>query len=75
MEFTSIFLEDDKDDASKAANMVSNVSIAYNASDSTQRNAIYQAQSKIAKAQKQKDITSDRKKAYGLKTEFTSIFL
>ena len=74
--FDSIFLESDKDDDSAAAaNMVSNVSIAYNAGDSTQRNAVLVAQQKIAKAQKRKDEQSKRKELKGIKTEFTSIFL
>ena len=74
--FESIFLESDKDDDSAAAsNMVSNVSIAYNAGDSTQRNAVLVAQQKIAKAQKRKEEQSKRKELKGIKTEFTSIFL
>ena len=67
--FDSIFLESEQEDNSAAAsNMVSNVSIAYNAGDSTQRNAVLVAQQKIAKAQKRKELK-------GIKTEFTSIFL
>ena len=74
--FDSIFLESEQEDNSAAAsNMVSNVSIAYNAGDSTQRNAVLVAQQKIAKAQKRKDEQSKRKELKGIKTEFTSIFL
>lgn len=58
-------------------NMTSNVSIAYNASDSQQRNAILQAQTKISKAQTRKEEKDKRKASFGFgpKTEFTSIFL
>ena len=74
--FDSIFLESEQEDNSAAAsNMVSNVSIAYNAGDSTQRNAVLVAQQKIAKAQKRKEEQSKRKELKGIKTEFTSIFL
>lgn len=84
---TSIFLETDGSYSSeRVASMVSNVSVAYNASDPAQRNAVYQAQNKIAKAQKRKIDADNRKQKYGLKTEdsnmsysslseFSSIFL
>lgn len=79
--FNSIFLEtNDKDDSTAASNMVSNVSIAYNAGDSSQRNAVLVAQQKIAKAQKRKDEQDKKKEAKGINTEsmnldnFSSIF-
>lgn len=74
--FNSIFLEtNDKDNSAAASNMVSNVSIAYNAGDSSQRNAVLVAQQKIAKAQKRKDEQDKKKEAKGINTEFASIFL
>lgn len=76
-DFRSIFLEgnNEKDNSAAASNMVSNVSIAYNAGDSSQRNAVLVAQQKIAKAQKRKDEQDKKKEAKGIKTEFASIFL
>ena len=80
--FDSIFLEadDNRDNSAAASNMVSNVSIAYNAGDSSQRNAVFIAQQKIAKAQKRKDEQNKKKEAKGISTEcmdldkFSSIF-
>jgi hypothetical protein len=85
MVFSSIFLENDgtQPENTQASNMLSNVSLQYNAGDTTQRNAVYQAQSKISKAQKRKEASDLRKQKYGIKTEsiyrntmneFTSIF-
>lgn len=48
-------LEGNNDNSTNASNMISNVSIAYNAADPSQRNALYQAQSRISKSQKSHD--------------------
>jgi hypothetical protein len=74
MVFSSV-LEDTKKSGS-----VSNVSIAYNSNDTTQRNAIYQAQQKIAKAQSRQDKRDSKKNlqntagANPVHQEFSSIF-
>lgn len=83
-DFSSIFYEAEEGSTTKASNMVANVSIAYNAADASQRNAVLQAQTKISKAQKRKESDDTRKKKFGINTEnsmkhsmdeFTSIFL
>jgi hypothetical protein len=85
--FDSIFLDaigeaGASDNSNNAANMISNVNISYNASDSTQRNAIFSAQRKISKAQQRKIQQDERKRKVGIKTgdnstieEVNSIFL
>ena len=86
MDFTSIFLEYGEKNAQAASNMISNVSIAYNAADASQRNAVFQAQSKISKAQKRKEKSNLEKEKHGFTAtesanpfkdsmlEFSSIF-
>lgn len=78
-EFESVFYEsnDNRDNSGNASNMVSAVNISYNANDSTQRNAIYNAQKKIAKAQQSRQRQRDKMKKKGIENttnEFTSIF-
>ena len=86
MDFASIFLEYGEKNAQAASNMISNVSIAYNAADASQRNAVFQAQSKISKAQKRKEKSNLEKEKHGFTAtesanpfkdsmlEFSSIF-
>ena len=86
MDFDSIFLEYGEKNAQAASNMISNVSIAYNAADASQRNAVFQAQSKISKAQRRKEKSNLEKEKHGFTAtesanpfkdsmlEFSSIF-
>lgn len=64
--FNSV-LNESNDSSNNASNMISNVSISYNASDPSQRNAIYQAQSKISKSQIRKKNSDDKKELAKMK--------
>lgn len=64
--FNSV-LNEGNDNSTNASNMISNVSISYNASDATQRNAIYQAQAKISKSQVRKKASDDKKELAKIK--------